>query len=92
MPIFVKNCIQCGPSTFPVRFLASGLLLSFGDKIDDDDINSDDNTGVDGILNLLGENLLVVQEVTVCNRPLCSVSERGVRCCDVDLGAKMNPN
>lgn len=52
-----------------------------------DDIRSDEDA-VDGELNLVGENLFVVQEVTVCNRPLCSLSERGVRCSDVDLDAK----
>lgn len=64
--------------------------LVCGDKIDDeqDDISSVDEA-VDGVLKgaFVGENLLVVQEVTVCNRPLCSVSERGVRCSDVDLDA-----
>lgn len=61
----------------------------FGDKMDDDadDMSSDDDA-VDGVLNLVGENLLVVHEVTVCNKPLCSMSERGVRCNDVDLDAE----
>lgn len=56
--------------------------------MDDDpgDIISNEHA-VDGVLNLVGENLLVVHEVTVCNRPLCSLSERGVRCSDVDLDA-----
>lgn len=54
-----------------------------------DDMSSDEDA-VDGVLNLVGENLFVVQEVTVCNKPLCSLSERGVRCSDVDLDAE-NP-
>lgn len=55
-------------------------MRSDGDDIDDADAD-------DGVLNFAGENLLVVQEVTVCNRPFCSISERGVRCSDVDLDA-----
>lgn len=56
-------------------------ISSDGDDIDDD-VDVDD-----GVLNFVGENLFVVQEVTVCNRPLCSLSERGVRCNVVDLDA-----
>lgn len=81
--------MQCGPSTFPrFRFFASLLLkkLECADKTEDE---QDDDEAVDGVLNFDGENLLVVQEVTVCNRPLCSTSERGVRCSDVDLKAKI---
>lgn len=96
-PILARNCVQCGPSTFECRFsddffeswLAKKLVV--GDTNDDEhnDVSSDDEDAVDGVLNFVGENLLTVQEVTVCNRPLCSVSERGVRCSDVDLDAKM---
>lgn len=56
-------------------------ISSDGDDIEDDaDVD-------DGVLNFVGENLFVVQEVTVCNRPLCSLRERGVRCNNVDLEA-----
>lgn len=58
-------------------------MSSDGDDIDDADVD-------DGVLNFVGENLFVVQEATVCNNPLCSLSERGVRCCDVDLDAIKN--
>lgn len=55
-------------------------MRSDGDDIDDADVD-------DGVPNFAGVNLFVVQEVTVCNRPFCSISERGVRCNDVDLDA-----
>lgn len=85
-PTLPKNFVQCGPSTLPLLF--SCFFASWkppvGDNIDDppDDIRSPEDD-VDGVLNLAGENLFVVQEVTVCNRPLCSFSERGVSCRDV---------
>lgn len=47
----------------------------------------DDADVDDGVLNFVGENLFVVQEVTVCNKPSCSANDRGVRCRDVDLDA-----
>lgn len=58
-----------------------------GDSIEDEHDDSSDEDAVDGVLNVVGENLFVVQEATVCNRPLCSLSERGVRCSDVVLDA-----
>lgn len=60
-------------------------MSSDGDDIDDADVD-------DGVLNFVGENLFVVQEVTVCKRPFCSMSERGVRCSDVDLDAVKKGN
>lgn len=37
---------------------------------------------VDGVLNLVG-GIFDVHVVIVCNSPLCSLSDRGVRCDDV---------
>lgn len=44
------------------------------------------------MLNFPGENLLSVHVVTVCNKPLCSISERGVRCNDIVVGALKTKN
>lgn len=74
-------------SDFFASWLAKKLVVGHANDGEHDDDNSDDEDGVDGVLNFVGENLLIVHEVTVCNRPLCSFSERGVRCNDVDLDA-----
>lgn len=51
--------------------ISSGQIGEFGD------CNSDDDD-VDGVLNLAGDDPLVVQIEIVCNNPLCSLSDRGV--------------
>lgn len=87
-----KNCSQCGPSIFLFRFSCfSEKLLIDGNtneaaepaELGDVRFDADD---VDGVLNFSGENLLSVHDVTVCSKPLCSISERGVRCNEIPVG------
>lgn len=86
-PIFDKKCLQCWPINFPLlRFSGWLRKLVVGDISNE---VPDEVHAVDGVLNVVGENLLVVQEVTVCSRPLCSLSERGVRWSDVAFDANL---
>lgn len=55
--------------------------MSSGHDGEVSDCKSDDDD-VDGVLNLAG-GIFEVHVVIVCNSPLCSLSDLGVRCDDV---------
>lgn len=72
-------------SCFDEKLLVDGDIKEAPepDELGDVRFDADD---VDGVLNVPGENLLSVHDVTVCSKPLCSISERGVRCTEIPVG------